>query len=69
MAAADFNLVERTGMFVNDLDDRFGIHAQVTAAGTASAYLVSAILVLLGYGPRFVSAALRPDRRPRSARP
>ena len=32
---------------MNDLDDRFGIHAQVTAgAATASAYLVSAILVL-----------------------
>ena len=61
-AAADFDLVERTRMFVDDLDDRFGIQAQVTsAAGTASAYLVSAILMLflLGYGPRFVSAALR----------
>ena len=47
---------------MNDLDDRFGVHAQLTAgAGTASAYLVSGILVLflLGYGPRFVSAALR----------
>jgi putative heme transporter len=61
-AAADFHLAERTRVFVNDLDDRFGIHAQVTAgAGTASAYLVSAILMLflLTYGPRFVSAALR----------
>jgi putative heme transporter len=61
-AAADFNLAERTRTFVNDLDDRFGIHAQLTAAaGTASAYLVSAILMLflLGYGPRFLSAALR----------
>ena len=50
------------GCSSNDLDDRFGIQAQVTAAaGTASAYLVSAILMLflLGYGPRFVSAALR----------
>jgi putative heme transporter len=69
-AAADFNLAERTRVFVNELDDRFGIQAQVTsAAGTASAYLVSAILMLflLGYGPRFVSTALRqiadPDRR------
>jgi putative heme transporter len=61
-AAADFNLTERTRMFVNDLDERFGIHAQVTAgAGTASAYLVSGILMLflIGYGPRFLSAALR----------
>jgi putative heme transporter len=61
-AVADFNLTERTRMFVNDLDERFGIHAQVTAgAGTASAYLVSGILMLflIGYGPRFVSAALR----------
>src|SRR4029450_9010150 len=61
-AAADFNLAERTRMFVDDLDDRFGIHAQVTAgAGTASAYLVSGILMLflIGHGPRFVSAALR----------
>jgi predicted PurR-regulated permease PerM len=61
-AAADFNLVERTTTFVEDLDDRVGIQAQVTAAaGTASAYLVSAILTLflLGYGPRFLSAALR----------
>ena len=61
-AAADFNLTERTRMFVNDLDDRFGIQAQVTAgAGTASAYLVSGILMLflIGYGPRFLSAALR----------
>ena len=61
-AAADFDLEERTRTFVNDLDDRFGIQAQVTAAaGTASVYLVSTILVLflLGYGPRFISAALR----------
>ena len=61
-AAADFNLAERTRMFVNDLDDRFGIQAQVTAgAGTASAYLVSGVLMLflIGYGPRFLSAALR----------
>ena len=61
-AAADFNLAERTRTFVDDLDDRVGIQAQVTAAaGTASAYLVSAILTLflLGYGPRFLSAALR----------
>jgi predicted PurR-regulated permease PerM len=69
-AAADFNLAERTGVFVSELDDRFGIQAQVTsAAGTASAYLVSAILMLflLGYGPRFVATALAqiadPDRR------
>ena len=48
-------------MFVNDLDDRFGIHAQVTAgAGTASAYLVSAILVRSFWlRTAFVSAALR----------
>ena len=61
-AAADFQLAERTRVFVNDLDDRFGIHAQVTAgAGTASAYLVSGVLMLflIGYGPRFLSAALR----------
>jgi putative heme transporter len=61
-AAADFDLEERARVFVNDLDDRFGIHAQLTAgAGTASAYLVNGILVLflLGYGPRFVAAALR----------
>ena len=57
-------------MFVNDLDDRFGIHAQVTAAaGTASAYLVSAILMLfLRLRTVVVSAALRqiadPARRP-----
>jgi predicted PurR-regulated permease PerM len=69
-AAGDFHLEERTTAFVNDLHDRFGIHAQVTTgAGTASAYLVGGILTLflLGYGPRFVSAALRqiadPDRR------
>ena len=68
--AADFQLADRTSVFVNDLDHRFGIHAQVTAgAGTASTYLVGGILMLflLGYGPRFVSAALRqiadPDRR------
>ena len=61
-AAADFHLADRTRVFVDDLDHRFGVHAQLTAgAGTASAYLVSGILVLflLGYGPRFVSAALR----------
>jgi predicted PurR-regulated permease PerM len=61
-AAADFQLAERTRVFVNDLDDRFGIHAQVTAgAGTASTYLVAGILTLflVGYGPRFVAAALR----------
>jgi putative heme transporter len=67
--AADFQLADRTSVFVNDPDHRFGIHAQVTAgAGTASTYLVGGILMLflLGYGPRFVSAALRqiadPDR-------
>jgi predicted PurR-regulated permease PerM len=61
-AAADFHLAERTRVFVDDLDDRFGVHAQLTSgAGTASAYLVSGILVLflLAYGRRFVSAALR----------
>jgi predicted PurR-regulated permease PerM len=61
-AAADFDLEERTRVFVNDLDDRFGIHAQLTAgAGTASTYLVTGILTLflLGYGRRFVDAALR----------
>jgi predicted PurR-regulated permease PerM len=60
-AAADFDLTERTTTFVNDLDHRFGIHAQLTAgAGTASTYLVSGILMLflIGYGPRFVAAAL-----------
>src|SRR4029450_13247124 len=33
--AADFQLADRTRVFVNDLDHRFGIHAQVTAGGGA----------------------------------
>ena len=61
-AAADFHLAERTQAFVNSLDERFGTQAQVTAAaGTASTYVVAGVLMLflVGYGPRFVSAALR----------
>jgi predicted PurR-regulated permease PerM len=61
-AAADFHLAERTRVFVNSLDDRFATPAQVeAAAGTASTYLVSGVLMLffLSYGPRFLSAALR----------
>jgi putative heme transporter len=61
-AVADFRLAERTQAFVNSLDERFGTQAQVTAAaGTASTYIVTGVLMLflLGYGPRFVSAGLR----------
>jgi predicted PurR-regulated permease PerM len=61
-AAADFHLAERTQSFVNSLDERFGTQAQVTAAaGTASTYIVAGVLMLflVGYGPRYVSAALR----------
>jgi predicted PurR-regulated permease PerM len=60
-AAADFHLAGRTQSFVNSLDDRFGTQAQVAAAaGTASTYIVTGVLMLflVGYGPRFVSAAL-----------
>jgi putative heme transporter len=60
--AADFQLADRSRVFVDDLDHRFGFHAQLTAgAGTASTYLVGGILMLflLGYGPRFLSAAQR----------
>jgi putative heme transporter len=60
--ASDFHLAERTQSLVAGLDERFGTQAQVTAAaGTASTYLVAGVLMLflLGYGPRFVSAALR----------
>jgi predicted PurR-regulated permease PerM len=59
--AADFHLAQRTQTFVNSLDDRFASGAQVAAAtGTASTYIVTGVLVLflVGYGPRFVSAAL-----------
>jgi predicted PurR-regulated permease PerM len=61
-AATDFHLADRTQSFVNNLDERFGTQAQVAAAaGTASTYIVTGVLMLflLGYGPRFVSAALR----------
>jgi putative heme transporter len=66
-AAADFNLADRTQAFVDSLDERFGAQAQVAeAAGTASTYLVTGVLMLflVGYGPRFVSAALRQIPQP-----
>src|SRR5262245_64018329 len=66
-AAADFHLAERTRAFVSSLDERFGTQAQVTAAaGTASTYIVTGVLMLflLGYGPGFVSGALRQIRDP-----
>jgi predicted PurR-regulated permease PerM len=69
-AAADFHLAERTQAFVDSLNARFSTQAQVAAAaGTASTYIVTGVLMLflLGYGPRWVSAGLRqiddPDRR------
>jgi predicted PurR-regulated permease PerM len=61
-AAADFRLVERAQAFVNQLDERFGTQAEVAhAAGTASTYVVTGVLMLflVGYGPRFVAAGLR----------
>ena len=61
-AAADFRLVERAQAFVNQLDERFGTQAEVAhAAGTASTYIVTGVLMLflVGYGPRFISAGLR----------
>jgi len=60
--AANFHLAERTQSFVTSLDDRFGTRAQVAAAaGTASTYVVTGVLMLflVGYGPRFVSSGLR----------
>lgn len=65
--AADFHLAHRTQSFVTSLDKRFGTQAQVTAAaGTASTYIVTGVLMLflLGYGPGFVSGALRQIRDP-----
>jgi predicted PurR-regulated permease PerM len=61
-SAAHFHLAERTQSFVNSLDDRFGVRAEVAAAaGTASTYVVTGVLTvfLVIYGPRFVSSALR----------
>jgi predicted PurR-regulated permease PerM len=52
---------------VSSLDERFGTQAQVTeAAGTASTYIVTGVLMLflVGYGPRFVAGALRQIRDP-----
>ena len=66
-AAADFHLAERTRAFVSSLDERFGTQAQVTkAAGTASTYIVTGVLMLflVGYGPRFVAGALHQIRDP-----
>jgi predicted PurR-regulated permease PerM len=65
--AADFHLAERTKAFVSSLDERFGTQAEVTkAAGTASTYVVTGVLMLflVGYGPRFVTGALRQIRDP-----
>jgi predicted PurR-regulated permease PerM len=65
--AAHFHLAQRTQSFVNSLDDRFGSGPQVVAAaGTASTYVVTGVLVLflVGYGPRFVSGGLNEIRDP-----
>jgi predicted PurR-regulated permease PerM len=65
--AAEFHLAERTRAFVSSLDERFGTQAEVTkAAGTASTYVVTGVLMLflVGYGPRFVAGALRQIRDP-----
>jgi predicted PurR-regulated permease PerM len=61
-SAARFHLAQRTQSFVNSLDHRFGVRADVgAAAGTASTYVLTGVLTvfLVIYGPRFVSSALR----------
>jgi len=66
-AAADFRLVERAQAFANQLYERFGTQAEVAhAAGTASTYVVTGVLMLflVGYGPRFISAGLRQISNP-----
>jgi predicted PurR-regulated permease PerM len=72
--ARDFELAQRVGALVHELDRRFGTRAAVTkATGTAPTYVVTGILLLffLSYGPRYGAGALAqiadPDRRARVA--
>jgi len=60
--AAEFHLAQRTQAFVDSIDARFGTKAEVlAAAGTASTYFVTGVLMLflVGYGPRFIESGLR----------
>ncbi|MDY7102601.1 MAG: AI-2E family transporter [Actinomycetota bacterium] len=73
--ATSFRLAERVEAFVEDLEPSLGGAEGVQrAAGTASAYLVSGVLLIffLVYGPSFVRSGLRqiddPDRRSRVTR-
>jgi predicted PurR-regulated permease PerM len=74
-AARDFELANRVEDAVRALDERVagGEEVLVSTAGTAPAYLVSAILTifLLTFGPRMASAAIEqdpdPERRRRTA--
>jgi predicted PurR-regulated permease PerM len=68
--AKEFRLAARVHDFVAGLDKRFGTSATVSkAAGTAPVYFVTGVLLLffVGYGPRYLSGALKqirnPDRR------